>query len=163
MNSPPEIDADAVIVDLQSLRQIGRDRTGVSRPAYSNADMEARRWVAARMREIGLVISTDGVGNVVGPRSASSGARFSGIAQRQRALRRMARRRARGRLPLETARAWKAASPDVGIDESRSPTKRAVSSAVWVVAHFAATSPPRRSTARRAAVCCFDARSRRRA
>src|ERR1700722_2401001 len=66
MNRLPEIDVDAVMADLRSLRQIGRDRTGVSRPAYSNADMEARRWLAARMREIGLVVSVDGVGNVVG-------------------------------------------------------------------------------------------------
>jgi N-carbamoyl-L-amino-acid hydrolase len=28
--------------------------------------MEARRWLAARMREIGLLVSVDGVGNVVG-------------------------------------------------------------------------------------------------
>ena len=45
MNKPPEIDADAVMADLHSLRQIGRDRTSISRPAYSNADMEARRWL----------------------------------------------------------------------------------------------------------------------
>jgi beta-ureidopropionase / N-carbamoyl-L-amino-acid hydrolase len=116
MNSPPEIDADAVIADLQSLRQIGRDRTGVSRPAYSNADMEARRWLAARMREIGLVVSTDAVGNVVGrdPRarrtillgshsdSVPSGGWLDGALGVAYAL--------------GTARAWKAASPEAGID-----------------------------------------------
>jgi N-carbamoyl-L-amino-acid hydrolase len=116
MNSPPEIDADAVIADLHSLRQIGRDRTGVSRPAYSKADMEARRWLAARMREMGLVVSVDGVGNVVGrdPRarrtilmgshsdSVPSGGWLDGALGVGYAL--------------ETARAWKAASSDVGID-----------------------------------------------
>jgi len=116
MSSPPEIDADAVIADLQSLRQIGRDRTGVSRPAYSNADMEARRWVAARMREIGLVVYTDGVGSVVGrdPRarrtillgshsdSVPSGGWLDGALGVAYAL--------------ETARAWKAARSEVGID-----------------------------------------------
>jgi N-carbamoyl-L-amino-acid hydrolase len=116
MNSPPEINADAVIADLHSLRQIGRDRTGVSRPAYSSADMEARRWLASRMREIGLLVSVDGVGNVSGrdPRarrtillgshsdSVPSGGWLDGALGVAYAL--------------ETARAWKAASYDVGID-----------------------------------------------
>jgi N-carbamoyl-L-amino-acid hydrolase len=66
MDALPEIDCDAVLADLYSLRRIGRDRTGVSRTAYSEADMEARRWLAARMREIGLIDAIDGVGNVVG-------------------------------------------------------------------------------------------------
>jgi N-carbamoyl-L-amino-acid hydrolase len=116
MNSPPEIDADAVMADLHSLRQIGRDRTGVSRPAYSNADMEARRWIAARMREIGLVLSMDGVGNVVGrdPRarrtillgshsdSVPAGGWLDGALGVAYAL--------------GTARAWKVGRSDVGID-----------------------------------------------
>src|ERR1700733_3750970 len=55
LNKSPEIDADAVMAALHSLRQIGRDQMGVSRPAYSKADMEARRWLAARMQEIRLL------------------------------------------------------------------------------------------------------------
>jgi beta-ureidopropionase / N-carbamoyl-L-amino-acid hydrolase len=66
VDSPPLTDTDRVLADLRALRAFGRDRTGVSRPAYSAADMEARRWLAARMREIGLAVSIDGVGNVVG-------------------------------------------------------------------------------------------------
>ena len=61
-----EIDTDAVLLDLHSLREIGQDRTGVSRPAFSKADMAARNWVAAQMRTMGLEVATDGVGNVVG-------------------------------------------------------------------------------------------------
>jgi N-carbamoyl-L-amino-acid hydrolase len=78
--------------------------------------MEARRWLAARMREIGLLASVDGVGNVVGrdPRarrtillgshsdSVPSGGWLDGALGVAYAL--------------ETARAWKAASSDMGID-----------------------------------------------
>jgi N-carbamoyl-L-amino-acid hydrolase len=116
MNKPPEIDAEAVVADLHSLRQIGREGTGVSRPAYSNADMEARRWLAARMREIGLLVSVDGVGNVVGrdPRarrtillgshsdSVPSGGWLDGALGVAYAL--------------AAARAWNAANANVGVD-----------------------------------------------
>jgi len=116
MNKPPEIDAEAVVADLHSLRQIGREGTGVSRPAYSNADMEARRWLAARMREIGLLVSVDGVGNVVGrdPRarrtillgshsdSVPSGGWLDGALGVAYAL--------------AAARAWSAANANVGVD-----------------------------------------------
>lgn len=116
MNEPPEIDAEAVVADLHSLRQIGREGTGVSRPAYSNADMEARRWLAARMAEIGLLVSVDGVGNVVGrdPRaqrtillgshsdSVPSGGWLDGALGVAYAL--------------AAARAWNATNANVGVD-----------------------------------------------
>ena len=163
MNSPPEIDADAVIADLQSLRQIGRDRTGVSRPAYSNADMEARRWLAAQMREIGLVVSIDGVGNVVGrdPRarrtillgshsdSVPSGGWLDGALGR----------RLRARRPRAPGRRR---ASDVGIDVVSFADEEGRFLGCLEAAPFAATSAPRRSTARRAGACRFDARSRKR-
>ncbi|HDR14111.1 MAG TPA: M20/M25/M40 family metallo-hydrolase, partial [Desulfobacteraceae bacterium] len=37
-----------------------------ARPAFSAADMEARRWLVGRMEEAGLDASIDGVGNVIG-------------------------------------------------------------------------------------------------
>ena len=73
-----EIDVDAVLADLQALRAIGRDRTGVSRTAYSKPDMEARRWLAGRMSEIGLAAAIDGVGNVLGRDPAASRALLLG-------------------------------------------------------------------------------------
>jgi N-carbamoyl-L-amino-acid hydrolase len=42
------------------------------RPAFSKADMEARRWLSQRYAEAGLEPSIDGVGNVLG-RSRNSG------------------------------------------------------------------------------------------
>ncbi|HTW25775.1 MAG TPA: hydantoinase/carbamoylase family amidase [Acetobacteraceae bacterium] len=62
----PIIDTDAVLADLAVLRGFGRDRTGVSRPAFSEPDMAARRWLAEQMRAIGLADTIDGVGNVIG-------------------------------------------------------------------------------------------------
>ena len=52
--------------DLNDLRKIGQYRTGVHRPTYSPEDMESRRWLMARLEEIGLEASIDGIGNVYG-------------------------------------------------------------------------------------------------
>ena len=60
------IDAERLLADLDALRRIGRDRTGVHRPALGEADMAARRWVAERMRAADLAPTMDGVGNVLG-------------------------------------------------------------------------------------------------
>lgn len=60
--------------DLERLAEFGREPTGgVSRPAFSEADMAARAWFAARAHEAGLDARTDPVGNVIvrPPRSAS--------------------------------------------------------------------------------------------
>ncbi len=59
-------DGDRVLSDLAALRDIGRFGTGVHRPTYSEDDMRAREWVAARMREAGLAVELDGIGNVIG-------------------------------------------------------------------------------------------------
>ncbi len=52
--------------DLQHLRNIGAFGSGVIRPAFSPADMEARLWLCNRMSEAGLEASIDGMGNVLG-------------------------------------------------------------------------------------------------
>jgi N-carbamoyl-L-amino-acid hydrolase len=61
-----EIDTAAFLRDLHDLRAIGRFRTGVHRPTYSPADMEARRWLMDRLAACGLEPSIDGVGTVLG-------------------------------------------------------------------------------------------------
>lgn len=61
-----QIDTARFIADLQELRKIGEFRTGVHRPTYTPQDMESRRWLMARMAEIGLEPAMDGVGNVLG-------------------------------------------------------------------------------------------------
>jgi N-carbamoyl-L-amino-acid hydrolase len=65
-NTPPEPDTDRFLHDLNELRQIGKFKTGVHRPTYSPEDMQSRRWLVERMREVGLEPTMDGVGNVYG-------------------------------------------------------------------------------------------------
>lgn len=59
-------DTARFLADLHELRRIGAFRTGVHRPTYSHEDMESRRWLMAKMAEVGLEPSIDGVGNVFG-------------------------------------------------------------------------------------------------
>ena len=61
-----EPDTERFLADLDALRQIGAFRTGVHRPTYTPQDMEARRWLMARMAEAGLAPEIDGIGNVLG-------------------------------------------------------------------------------------------------
>lgn len=68
----PKINPERLMADLQELRSIGAVETGVVRPALSEKDMEARRWLKAKFEEIGLATTIDGVGNVLG-RSSRNG------------------------------------------------------------------------------------------
>lgn len=60
------IDEQRLLADLHALRAIGRDGTGVHRPALSDEDIAARRWLMERMRDAGLDPKMDGLGNVLG-------------------------------------------------------------------------------------------------
>jgi hypothetical protein len=62
----PRTDAARFLRDLHDLRRIGAYRTGVHRPTYTPEDMESRRWLMARMEEVGLEPTIDGIGNVYG-------------------------------------------------------------------------------------------------
>jgi N-carbamoyl-L-amino-acid hydrolase len=68
----PRIDPDRLISDLHALRAIGAHGRGVVRPAFSVADMQARRWLQRQYEDAGLDATLDGVGNVLG-RSRNSG------------------------------------------------------------------------------------------
>ena len=68
----PRIDPERLLSDLRELRAIGAQGRGVVRPAFSAADMEARRWLKRKYEEAGLEATIDGVGNVLG-RSRNSG------------------------------------------------------------------------------------------
>lgn len=62
----PRIDPARLLSDLRHLRSIGAQGKGVVRPAFSAADMEARRWLKKRYEDAGLEAAIDGVGNVLG-------------------------------------------------------------------------------------------------
>ena len=62
----PNINPDRLLSDLRHLRSIGAQGIGVVRPAFSEKDMEARRWLKAQYEKAGLEATIDGVGNVLG-------------------------------------------------------------------------------------------------
>lgn len=65
-----KINPERLMGDLRHLRGIGTYKTGVHRPTFSAQDMEARHWLAGRMREAGLDARIDGIGSVFGRREA---------------------------------------------------------------------------------------------
>lgn len=53
--------------DLEELGGIGRTpQGGVSRPSFSDADMQARRWLTDRITTAGMGARVDGAGNIFG-------------------------------------------------------------------------------------------------
>lgn len=60
------IDPSRLLGDLHTLRNFGRFGTGVHRPTLSREDVEARRWLVARMQEAGLEAHIDGIASVHG-------------------------------------------------------------------------------------------------
>src|SRR6266545_4256211 len=63
----PELDGGRLLADLDHLATIGADPAGgVSRVAYSAADIEARVWVRETMAGLGMEIRLDEALNVMG-------------------------------------------------------------------------------------------------
>ena len=60
------INEDRMLADLRALAEFGKAGTGVNRPAFSDADIEARRWLMTQMQSAGLETVIDGIGNVYG-------------------------------------------------------------------------------------------------
>ena len=69
-----EISSERFLGDLHKLRSFGASGVGkgVIRPAFSEADIAARRWLAGRMTEAGLRVEVDAMGNVFGLAKAPS-------------------------------------------------------------------------------------------
>ncbi len=113
-----DVNGDAVLTTLRTLATFGAAGTGVCRPALTDPDMAARRWLAGEMERIGLTATIDGLGNLLGtaPRarravlvgSHSDSVPTGGWLDGTLGI-------AYG---LEIARAWTSAHPDaeVGID-----------------------------------------------
>lgn len=65
-------DGGRVRRDVERLARIGRGADGgISRPAFSPADLDARRWLMGRMTAAGLDARLDAAGNVVGRLAAA--------------------------------------------------------------------------------------------
>lgn len=63
-----QLNPDRFLQDLHDLRQFGASGIGkgVQRPAYSEPDIAARKWLIRRMEEAGLRTQVDPVGSVFG-------------------------------------------------------------------------------------------------
>lgn len=61
-----EINPARLLNDLNTLRSFGAVGNGVVRTAFSEIDMESRRWLVNQMTASGLDALIDGVGNVIG-------------------------------------------------------------------------------------------------
>ncbi len=68
------VDPNRFLADLHKLREFGASGVGkgIIRPAYSQADIAARQWLAGRMAEAGLEPHFDPVGNLFGLATGSS-------------------------------------------------------------------------------------------
>lgn len=68
MASAPSIDLDRLRADLLELAQIGRhdDDQGIYRLAFTDADMQGRRWLIERIEAAGGHARLDEAGNVIG-------------------------------------------------------------------------------------------------
>ncbi len=64
--TPLPIDPDRMLRDLDHLRGIGAQGTGVARMAFSAADIAARRWLVQQIDAAGLQPVVDACGNVFG-------------------------------------------------------------------------------------------------
>lgn len=63
-----QIDGARFLADLHRLRSFGAAGVGkgVVRPAYSSPDVAARRWLAEQMKDLGLRVEIDAMGNLFG-------------------------------------------------------------------------------------------------
>lgn len=60
-----KVDGDRLLGDLASLAQVGETAEGgVSRPAFSAADVAGRQWFRQRVEDSGLELREDGAGNL---------------------------------------------------------------------------------------------------
>jgi N-carbamoyl-L-amino-acid hydrolase len=68
MGCDVQIDAARFLADLHALRAFGASGVGkgVVRPAFSDADVAARLWLAERFSQAGLRVEIDPMGNVFG-------------------------------------------------------------------------------------------------
>nr|WP_319565732.1 Zn-dependent hydrolase [uncultured Rhodoferax sp.] len=65
--STTQINAERLLTSLHALGQIGAlHGGGVNRLALSDADGQGRDWTVVRMRELGMQVTVDAIGNIVG-------------------------------------------------------------------------------------------------
>jgi len=69
----PAVNGDRIRAHITALSKYGTNpEGGVSRVAFSDADIAGRKYVAGLMQEAGLTIRTDAAGNIIGRREGSN-------------------------------------------------------------------------------------------
>lgn len=69
----PRIDAKRMEGRIQALSQFGKNpEGGVSRVAFSDADIEGRNYIQTLMKDAGLQVRIDTAGNIIGKRAGSN-------------------------------------------------------------------------------------------
>jgi N-carbamoyl-L-amino-acid hydrolase len=69
---PLQVNGERIIQHLKALSEFGRNpEGGVSRVAYTPADLAGRQYVMGLMRDAGLDVSVDVAGNLVGTRAGT--------------------------------------------------------------------------------------------
>ncbi len=69
------VNGDRLNLHLRDLAQFGRnDKGGITRLAYSDADLAARNYTTGLIRAAGLSVRTDTAGNIIGRRDGSNAA-----------------------------------------------------------------------------------------
>ncbi len=73
---PPRVNGTRLNQSIEKLSEFGRNpQGGVSRLAYSNANLAAHRWASELMRDAGLDPHVDVVGNIIGRRAGTDASR----------------------------------------------------------------------------------------
>src|SRR5438128_442090 len=73
---PVRVNGARLNASLTRLSEFGKNpQGGVTRLAYSDADLAARDWAVSLMREIGLETRIDAAGNIIGRRAGTDAAR----------------------------------------------------------------------------------------
>ena len=66
----PKVNQDRIEATIIKLAEYGKDKNGVTnRVAFSDADIQGRKYVAELMKEAGLDVSIDYAGNIIGKRA----------------------------------------------------------------------------------------------
>ncbi|MFW6130981.1 MAG: Zn-dependent hydrolase [Candidatus Aminicenantaceae bacterium] len=62
-----KVNIDRLNKDIEDLANIGSDpKGGITRPSFSQADLEAREWLKDKIQSAGLELQQDGAGNIFG-------------------------------------------------------------------------------------------------
>src|SRR5260221_7585236 len=76
LSSPLRINGERLNATVTKLSEFGRNpKGGVTRLAYSEADLHAREWTMSLVREAGLRTEIDAAGNIVGRRTGTDASR----------------------------------------------------------------------------------------